>query len=171
MVATPRQDGLTDRLKAVSRQLEVLSRTRYTQYQRIPLLSTAANNDYSNTTTTAKQLAIGGYTFSASVPAIHVGWYVTLTASGGAAAAQLTVQAVDAETLAVSTLLTITGTTPGAGVLSAALAGTLTGVIDTAYQVPSSWYGHTVVLQCYSQMLSGTGTIVAYPVYATEAAS
>lgn len=171
MVATPLPDRLPDQIKGIRRQLDVLSRTKYIQYLPIPLLATAVNNDYSNTTTTLKQLAVGGHTFTASVPAIHIGWYVQLTASGGAASAQLQVKIVDAATLTTTTALTITGSTPGAAVLTAATAGFLTGVVDSTYTVDPSFVGHSTVLQCYSQMLTGTGMIVAYPVYAREAAS
>lgn len=171
MVATPRPDALPDQIKGIKRQLDVLSRTRYVQYLPIPLLATAVNNDYSNTTTTPKQLAVGGYTFTAAAPVIHVGWYVSLTATGGGATAQLQVKIVDAATLTTTTALTVTGATPGAAALTAATAGFASAVIDTVYTVDPSFVGHSTVLQCYSQMLTGTGTIVAYPVYAREAAS
>lgn len=167
MVATPQPDDLGSRIKRIAGQLDVLTRTRYSQYQPIPLLAVATNNDYSNTTTTAKLLAVGGYTFNSAIPVIHVGWHCTFTAST-AATASVTVTALDQATSATTTVITAT---PQVLTAPASSGGTFAGFFDTSYTVPATFVGHTVMLQCYTQMVSGTGTVVAYPVSAREAAS
>lgn len=170
MVATPRPDQLPDQIKGIKRQLDVLSRSKFVQYQPIPLLTAAVNNDYSNSTTTPKLLVLGGYTFTAGVPVIHLGYYVIFAATG-VAAGQIQLNATDSVTLATTTLLVTSGSSPGASVLTSPGTSTVTSFVDVPYTVPANWFGHTVMLAVYSTLLSGTGTLSAYPIYAREAAS